>query len=327
MIITRTPLRISLFGGGTDFKQYYEKKVGKVVSFTIDKSVYVSVNKRFDGDLHLRYSTTEVVKDVNDLKHDIVRECLKAAGISKGVEIVIMSDVPSVGTGLGSSSALAVGLLKALYRYNDMTFSKEALAEEACYIEIERVGSLIGKQDQYACAKGGFNYFIFSRSGDILSVSLYDRHKSKLDNIMSYVSLFYMPRKRNSNIIFKEHVENICKDDGFLDENIKLAERFLDIVYFPIYDIREIGDMLSKSWEIKKHNSSASDDFIDKVFAVAKENGAWGGKICGIGGGGFMVLVGDKEYSYKLDRAMESMGLRKTEFKFYPKGSEVIYED
>jgi len=317
MIITRTPLRISLFGGGSDFQQFYKDNGGEVVSFTIDKSIYVSVNKRFDGNLHLRYSKTEIGKEPNDLKHDIVRECLKHVGIDGGVEIVITSDVPSIGTGLGSSSALTVGLLKALFKYRfDIEKENYELAGIACKIEIEKVGSPIGIQDQFGCALGGFKWLSITKSGYV-----YPTHLSMTDRFLNSIKLFYIPNGRSSSEILKNHIKNIQDGCSSQEENVALVKRFLEI-WISGFTFEEFGRMLTQSWEIKKKCNMSTNPMVEKAFEVAKDY-SFGGKMCGAGGGGFMILIDNGEN--KLVSVMEEAGFKNTEFKIYQKGSHIIY--
>ncbi len=324
MIITRTPLRISLFGGGSDFKEYYKYKDGEVVSFAIDKYIYVQVNKKFDGRLHLRYSKTELVDTPDELKHDIVRECLKAMGVSGGVEVVISSDVPSVGTGLGSSSALTVGLLKALAGYvGGKDYNNLFIAEVACHIEIDLVGSPIGKQDQYICALGGFNHIIFHDDGIVKSIPLYDLYKERIDEILSSLVLFYVSNGSSSLEIHKEHRVRLNQDISRMDYNVGLVSKFLSMLDDSYYNAKKIGEMLTQGWLIKKDNSLVSNRTVEDAFLVANRNGSLGGKICGSGSGGFMLLVKGDDV---LIKAMKKVGYKKTDFKLSETGSQIIFK-
>ncbi len=324
MIISKTPLRISLVGGGTDFEAYYKKRPGEVISFAIDKSIYVAINKRFDGRLHLRYSKTEVGDTPDDLKHDIVRECLKTMEIKGGVEIVITSDVPSVGTGLGSSSALTVGLLNALGTYVGANLENECLAEMACQIEIEKVKSPIGKQDQYACALGNFNYIRFDENGSVYCVCLYRSYKEIIDQLLGYLVLFYIPQSRDSSEILEKFSHSINDNRIILDNNIGLVGKFLSYLRSGIFTAEELGGILNTSWQIKRDCSSASNEIVELAFTVAEAGGFLGGKICGAGGGGFMILVDDNKGD-KLVRTMEESGFKHTSFRLNEQGTHIIY--
>lgn len=330
MIIIRTPLRVSLFGGGTDFESYYKISGGEVVSFTIDRSIYVTVNKRFDGRLHLRYSKTEEVGDAKDLKHDIVKECLKYVGIDKGVELVIISDVPSVGTGLGSSGALTVGVLKALYEYIGKKVDNYELAQKACEIEIDKLGAPIGKQDQFAVAMGGFNYIQFKKNdtlvGDLITVNmLYDLHKEKIDRLLQRLMLFYIPNGRKSSKILKVYKKNIQSNRKVIDLNRSLVAEFLDCLDKDLVTAEKLGKMLDSAWKVKKESSPATNDLVDRAISIGLGNGGLGGKVCGAGSGGFMMLVAEKEDKDRVKDVMEKEGFRWLDFKFYNKGSEIIY--
>lgn len=213
MIITRTPLRISFCGGGTDLSAYYKKDGGAVISSAIDKYIYVTVNKKFDDSVRVSYSMTEIVDDPQDLKHDIVRECLKMTGITGGIEITTIADIPA-GTGLGSSSSFTIGLLNALYSYLGITLSARELAEKACEIEIRKLKHPIGKQDQYAAAFGGLNFFNFNKDGtvDRTPVTLSERDKRKMDRKLM---MFYTGVTRKADNILKEQREKTEKREIF----------------------------------------------------------------------------------------------------------------
>ncbi len=325
MIITRTPLRISLFGGGSDFKEYYKHKDGEVVSLAIDKYIYVQVNKKFDGRLHLRYSKTELVDTPDELKHDIVRECLKVMGIKGGIEVVISSDVPSVGTGLGSSSALTVGLLKALAGYvvGGKDYNNLIIAGAACHVEIDLVGSPIGKQDSYVCALGGINHLIFHDDGIVECVPLYDLYKERIDEILSSLVLFYISNGRESSEIHMEHRAKLNKSTAHMDVNVELVSKFLSMLDDSYYNAKKMGEMLTQGWMIKKENSLVSNSVVECAFSVADSNGSLGGKICGAGGGGVMLLVKREDRIIKI---MERSGYKKIDFKLSEVGSQVIFK-
>jgi len=325
MIISRTPLRVSLFGGGTDFEKYYKVNGGEVVSFAIDKSIYVAVNKRFDGRLHLRYSKTELVPRVAELNHDLIKECLKYMEIKSGIELVISSDVPSVGTGLGSSGSLTVGTLAALFAYKDVAVSNLELADIACKIEIEKLGAPIGKQDQYACAIGGFNHILFHKDGMIEVVDLCEKYGSLIGKILSALRLFYVPAGRKSAKVLKVYSRNIDKNRTKIDINRSLVSAFLDKLKMHVVRPEDLGILLNKAWKIKKENSPASTELIEKAFEVGNNHGLLGGKICGAGAGGFMLAISEVASSGGLIEAMEEAGFKNTEYKLWHTGSEIIY--
>jgi len=320
MIIVRTPLRVSLFGGGTDFKEFYSRELGEVISFTIDKSIYVTVNKKFDGKVHLRYSKTEVCSDAQELKHDLVRECLKYVGITSGIEIVTVSDVPAIGTGLGSSSCLTVGLLKALFAYVKKDISNAEIAEIACEIEIDRLGAKIGKQDQYACALGGLNYLLFNKDGRVEKKLLCE---GCIGSILDNLFLFYIPTGRKSSSILKIHNRNIKDNMKILELHKAFVNIFLTKYAIAELTLEGIGDLLNKSWEIKKKTSPATNDVVEQAMLLVKEHGGLGAKVCGAGGGGFLLAVSNKEE--QLTTVMEQNGFRRLDFKYFPRGSEIIY--
>ena len=302
MIVSKTPFRISFFGGGSDLPSYYNQSAGMVISATIDKYLYISLNKKFDDSIRLSYSVTENVTDIEYLKHDIVKHTLKYFNIHNGIEIASISDLPSNGTGMGASSAFAVGLIKAIesYKYSDNHLHKSSLAELACQIEIELCKKPIGKQDQYACAFGGFNAHIFESKGvSTKNIILDEDIKLFLENNLI---LLHTSKGRSADDILKNQSKRMTDNKKSFD-NIKcmvdLAKQFeIDLNN---KNLNYFGEMLDYSWQLKKE---VSDDIsnleIDEMYEDAKSCGAKGGKILGAGGGGFMLLFADPKAQQKI---------------------------
>jgi len=303
MIFVRTPLRISFVGGGTDFEDFYKEHGGAVISATIDKYVYVTVNPKFDGDVRVSYSQTEIVPTSGELKHTRVKAVLEKLDIEKGVEIVTISDVPS-GTGLGSSSALTVGLLKGLG-------SKGDLADDACEIEIGMLGEQIGKQDQYACAHGGLNLITFGEN--TINVSPIKIDTQELQNHLMFL---YTGKTRLANSILRNKF-----DTEVLKKISKTVSPFYDALIKR--DFYAMGKILHHGWMLKKQLDGVSNDEIDRVYETALDNGAWGGKILGAGGGGFLMLMVEPS---KQEQVRQAIKWREVKFKFSNKGSEIIYQ-
>lgn len=323
MIITRTPFRVSFVGGGTDQARFYRKESGCVISTTLDKYLYVTVSEKFDGRVHLRYSQVEEVDMVDELKHTIVRECLKLVGLKRGVEIVTISDIPARGSGLGSSSALTVGLLHALYEFKGVHPTPEFLAQQACRIEIDFLKSPIGRQDQYAAAFGGLNLFEFkvddtvSRT-DLRMVCNFER----LRWLERATMLIYMGEQRSANEILKNFVEDLDKNFDVLSQQKQLVRQFQDwLMDGTPYEVA--GALVDKSWELKKAASPvASTETIEKLYELARTGGALGAKVCGAGGAGFMLVLAPEG---KRDSIREKLGRKELPVRFSEKGSEVIY--
>ncbi len=348
MIISETPLRASLFGGGSDFKKYFENSdigYGETLSLTLDMHVYITVNKKFDDQIRVVYKGSELVDSVNDIKHNIIREALKLVGIDKGIEIIYMADLPlsDVGVGFASSSALAVGVLNALHTYKGEFVTNEILAKEACYIEIECMKQNIGIQDQFAVAFGGFNrYKFFGGKGisndeinyngkkniykmfDDIQVSvtplvLENEIRKKLFN---NILLYYIGNSRDSKKILKEQEDNIEKNRNLLDEFVRTSDRVCLELQKGNVDI--VGTELDKTWNIKKTLSSGiSNEKIDAMYNQAKENGAIGGKVLGAGGGGFMLLYCKEESQKGLRTAMSEY--KEVNFNIDNEGSRIIF--
>lgn len=322
MIITRAPLRISFVGGGTDFEDYSRIHGGFVVSTTIDKYVYVTVNRKFDGRIHVRYSDIECVDRLDDLRHNICREALRMTGVDRAVEIAIVSDVPSQGSGLGSSSSLAVGLLKALYIHIGYAISPRELAERACELEIGTLQAPIGRQDQCAAAHGGFNMIKFAPSGEI-SVRGLGQYEEKAGWLEKATLLFYL-NGRSSNAILSSHKSAIPEKGETLDRQALLVQFFLVWLQHSAPKHEVAGQLISRSWELKKAMTpAATNDRIDSLVAAAMDAGALGAKVCGAGGGGFLMILCEPEHQ---DAVRQALPLREMRFKFEKGGAKAIYE-
>lgn len=314
-------------GGGTDFKDYYMKSYGTVISTAIDKYLYVTVTKRFDGKIHLRYSQIEEVDDVNELQHEIAKQCMKVTGVTSGVEIVTISDIPTKGSGLGSSSALTVGLLNALLTYKGMILSPEKLAEMACMIEIRMLKSPIGKQDQYITALGGFCRFCFFND-DTVSFENFNNGfgVDGIKLIEKELLLFYSGKTRSANDILIEHKNSITSKRKHLDRLVELSNELYGWLYNHSYGIHP-SIVLNESWEIKKKMSEKCtsvelESIIKRILSVGKDIGT---KFVGAGGGGFILVYCPIELQQKLREELKD--LHELPFKFSKTGTEVIHND
>ena len=321
MIISKTPLRVSFAGGGTDIADYYRTGYGAVVSSAIKKYVYVTVNKRFDEDIRISYSKTEIVDSLDKVEHGLVREALRKVGIRNGIEITTIADIPSKGTGLGSSSAIAVGLLNALYAFKGYRASPKKLAEEACEIEIDKLGEPIGKQDQYIAAYGGIQHIKFNADETVTLDPVICPPKTKRD-IESHLMLLYTGRTRKSSDILSKQKSNSKTNKEILDKMRDQAEQlFHDLTSL---QVNKLGQALKEGWELKKSLAKGiSDPEIDKIYGKALKAGAVGGKITGAGGGGFLVLFVPPESHWSVRNALP--GMKDLEFKIEPQGSKIIY--
>ena len=322
MIITRTPLRISLGGGGTDLPSYYRKNGhGFLIAAAITKYVYIAVNQNFDDDLLLKYSEVERAKSVDEVRHPLLRECLRATEISKRIEISSMADVPA-GTGLGSSGSFAVGVLKALHLYSHRTPSAESLAAQACEIEINRLGEPIGKQDQYIAAVGGVSTFTFrdDESVEVERLAMTDITRSQLeDNLL----LFYTGVKRSASAaLASEGSINLTpgKQVDNLSETRAIGYETRDILLNG--DMTAFGQILTNQWNLKyQRQPSALHDEIDSWIQSGIAAGAQGGKLVGAGGGGFLLFYADRKTD--LRRVMAEIGLPEISFGVDYEGSSV----
>ena len=323
MIIVRTPVRVSLSGGGSDFPDFYKKgESGLVVSTTINKYIYVTVNENFSGGVNLRYSEKEFVKHREDLKHGIVKECMRMAGIDKGIEIVIISDVPSRGTGLGSSSALTVGLLKALFFYTGKDLDPLTLVRLACEVEIDRLKSPIGKQDQWACVMGNFNSYEFKPDGQVNVEDLEETANPETVNwLKDSLMLFYVGnnekandvlyRKRTDDIGYQltKAIRNLARDTVDWLKNGASNEVFREIL------------RLGYVYKLESGCGAVSSDF-DMYYKAALEAGALTGKPTGASGG-FMLLLCEADKKDSVRQALD--GLKEVPFRFEQEGAKIIY--
>ena len=319
MIISQTPLRISFLGGNSDLPAYYSKYGGLVLTTTIDKYIYCIVKSRFDDLIRVKYSIQESVENVDDLKHDLVREALKMLGITKGIEICFLSDIPSVGTGLGSSSSVTVGVLNALHSYLGETVGAKQLAKEAVKIEIDILKNPIGIQDQYAVALGGLRWMEFLKSGEVISkrIDISDSTREDLDNSLM---LFYTGITRKSNSILSSL--NVNKHIGLLDSNKALALKGINALRKG--NPKELGKLLDDYWNDKKKLSKKiSNNAINNMYDKAIEAGAIGGKIIGAGGGGFMLLMVPENRRESVRLRLK--GYKELPFRLECDGSKIIF--
>jgi len=289
MIITQTPLRIGLLGGGTDLPSYYLQHGGRVLNCAIDKYIYVIVKQRFDDEIYVNYSKKEIVSRVADIEHELVREAMLMTGVTGGVEITTLADIPSSGSGLGSSSAVTVGLLHALYAYTGRQVSAEELAEGACRIEIERCGKPIGKQDQYIAALGGIRDLRFGPGEDVSHEEL-GLSASERVALQQQMMLFYTGITRRADNILAEQNANVSATLPQLDLLRDLAG--FAAKRLRSGDVDAIGPALRESWEAKRQLASGvSNSQVDGAVTRALEAGASGVKLTGAGGGGFLVVL------------------------------------
>lgn len=321
MIITKTPFRISFCGGGSDMADFYREFGGCVLSTSINRYMYIMIHPYFDKNkTAVKYSKTEIVDNIVDIEHSIFKYVLNEKKIS-GVEIVSTADVPS-GTGLGSSSSFTVGLLHTLYCYQGKFISKARLAEEACAIEIDKLGNPIGKQDQYAAAFGGFNFISFHKD-DSVSVEPIVTKSETIKTLQDNLIMFYTGITHDANEILAEQKRKLNASSS-KSNLIKMCELGKQMKYALENDeLSDFGNILDESWHRKKELSgNISNPKIDDWYKLALNKGALGGKLLGAGGGGFLLFYSPKDKQKKLEQAL---GLRKFNFVFEHDGSSVVY--
>ncbi|KYK33780.1 MAG: hypothetical protein AYK22_06085 [Thermoplasmatales archaeon SG8-52-3] len=327
MIISRSPVRITLGGGGTDLYSYYSKYGGALIAAAIDKYTLVTAHRRFDEDIKLNYSRAEQVKNIDEINHNIFREGLRLLKIKKGIELTSLSDIPS-SSGLGTSGSFTVAVLNALHTYKKEFVSQKQLAEEACKIEIEILNEPIGKQDQYIAAFGGITSFQFSKKGDV-TVEPVKISEEAQDELHNNIMLFYTGILRSASEILKEQNEKSKEDEGTTIETLHEIKKIgLETKKaFEKGDVNKLGEYLDVHWNIKKRLSKdISNKFIDDCYNLAKKNGASGGKIMGAGGGGFFMFYHDGNNTEKTAfiKALDKKGLKRMRYNFDFEGSKII---
>jgi len=321
MIIVQTPLRVSLFGGGTDFRSFFLKEGGCVLSSAIDKYIFVTIKQRFDHKLRVGWTRTEMVDHVSEIEHELIREAFYTTGIDHGVEITTMGDIPAMGSGLGSSSTVTVGALHAMYALKGEIVTAECLARQACEIEIDRLEKPIGIQDQYIAAYGGLCFLEFTTDGEV-QIQNIELESSQKRYLNERLLLFYTGVTRHSEIILDEQTKNIIDRSSVLREMKRIAYVARDDIQNG--NIDRIGELLHESWQLKKQLASRiSNDWIDETYESAIRAGAIGGKITGAGGGGFLIFYCPLEKQENLRSALSD--LQELPFQLEPDGSKVIF--
>ncbi|HEX6507625.1 MAG TPA: galactokinase [Chloroflexota bacterium] len=326
MLITRTPVRISLGGGGTDLPSYYQRFGGIVIAAAINRYVFIAVNHTFTDDYFLKYSELERVKNVEDIRHPIFREALRLHPIGPSVEIVSLADIPA-GTGLGSSGTFTVGLLRALYAFQREHVVTNALAEEACRIEIDLLSRSVGKQDQYIAAFGGLTCFEFARSGAV-TVSPLRISNQTLHDLEERLLLFFTGYSREADTILGDQKQRSEKGDAAMLENLhamaSIGKRVREALESG--DVRAFAGLMNEHWDRKRSRSGGmSSQAIDRWYEIGRANGALGGKLVGAGGGGFLMFYAEDPPA--LRSAMAREGLTELRFAFDHDGSTVIVRD
>jgi len=323
-VLTRTPLRVSFAGGGTDLAAFYEFEHGAVLSTAINKYIYVTVKRHgkvFDEPIRVNYSKSEKVRRIDEIENNIARECLRFLKVDPPLYISTIGDLPA-STGLGGSSSFAVGLLNALHAFRGERVSAAQLAEEASYIEIEVLKGPIGKQDQYAAAFGGFNLFCFKAGGDV-TVEPVRLTNGTLSVLFAQVLLFWTGHQRDSNSILAEQQHNTPeKIDSLLTmrEHAKRLQKLLSNGHF---DVEAFGQILDESWQLKRQLASGiSTSEIDRWYQLARDAGAAGGKLCGAGGGGFFLFLAPAERQKSIRQAMRMLKEVSVEAEVH--GSQVL---
>lgn len=327
MIITRTPFRVSFFGGGTDFKTFYSKKDGEVLCTAIDKYLYVVVKKKLGIIQHkyrVNWSNVEFTNHINKIKNPIARECLRYFKIDYPIEITTFADIPA-NTGLGSSSAFAVGLVNALFALEGKFVSKYEIASTAAKIEVEILKRKIGKQDHFACAYGNLNNLVFKKNEKVIINPIVVSSKI-LEKLEKNIMMFYTSQQRNSESVLKkqsninqDQFENLIK----LSQLVKISKK---ILLKKNFNVKEFGNLLHHNWELKKKiNRFTTNKFIDKHYKIGLKAGAHGGKLLGAGNGGFLLFVCNKHNQDKVIKKLKR--LKKMNIKFDYSGTRITYID
>jgi D-glycero-alpha-D-manno-heptose-7-phosphate kinase len=325
MIITRSPLRITLGGGGTDLPSYYEQHGGFLIAAAIDKYVYITVHQTFQQEFIIKYSRLERVKTIDEIEHPIVRQSLRTVGIEKDahIEITSMADIPA-GTGLGSSGSFTTALLKALHSYKRNLIHPSELAEQACDIEINQLREPVGKQDQYAAAYGGITCFQFCPDGKVTAGALNISEETRF-NLEDNLVLFFTGYSRSASQVLREQDVKSKAMDSVMIENLHFVKQLAELSQQALEagDLREFARLMDIHWQNKKKRSSnMSNGRIDEWYECAMANGALGGKLIGAGGGGFLLFYSEEKR--RLRHAMRECGLTEVRFSFASEGTSVV---
>jgi D-glycero-alpha-D-manno-heptose-7-phosphate kinase len=335
MIITKAPLRISIGGGGTDLPSYYENFESTFISAAINKYIYISVHPIFIEDIILKYSEMERVKSPDEIKHPIVREALKQVGVHSAIEISSFADIPS-GTGLGSSGTFTVALLKALYTYKNINHSNMTLAEDACRIEIEKLLTPAGKQDQYISSVGGLTRFHIDKKGIVSSRPLEMQQHTRID-LEEHLLLFFTGFSRSANVLLKEQDDQTRKagpasslkaPTNDVIENLHFTKELGENIGQALEkgELTEFGRLMNQHWLYKKQRSNnISSPQIDNWYELAMKNGAIGGKLVGAGGGGFLMFLAEDKR--RLRKVLREAGMQDVPFRFDSLGAQVVLHD
>lgn len=320
MIIVQTPLRISFFGGGTDFPTYFQAEGGAVLTTAINKYIFVIVKKRYDDRLRISYTRTEMVDRVDEINHELIRQSLIMTGITKGVEIITMGDIPA-GTGLGSSSTVTVGALHAMHAYQNRWVPTAQLASEACQIEVDILGKPIGYQDQYIAAFGGLRFIEFRRDGQV-TVDNVAVKAEILKRLSEKLLLFYTGVTRTADEILVDQKEKIGQNGDILRRLKEMA--FVARSALIAGELDRIGDLLDESWMLKKQLAKGiSNGLLESSYNAARQAGALGGKVTGAGGGGFLLLYTPLEKRESVRAALKH--LQELPFQLEPDGTKVVF--
>lgn len=325
VIVTRTPFRLSLGGGGTDLPAYYTRYGGFFVSGALASYMHIVINDRFEPGIRVSYSRTEIVDSAEKVKHPIVRETLMHLHFKDRIEIVSLADVPAA-TGLGSSGSFAVGLLNGLYAHQRVFKTPEEVAEEACYIAMNRLHEPSGKQDEYAASLGGIRAYEIDRDGKVTSKELRIMPET-LAELEYGIMMFYTGIKRSATDILSTQSNRVAKNGGDAVEKMHTIKKIglESKKALESGDLKRFGELLDEHWEVKRGvTAEMSNDTVDRWYSIARKNGALGGKLVGAGGGGFLMLYCD-EGRQKLRSAMAKEGLTELRFGFDFEGSKVIY--
>ncbi len=324
MIISRTPLRMSFVGGGSDMRAFYGEHEGAVLSSTVSKYIFVTVNRKFDDGVRVAYSKTEEVASASDVEHKLVRAALNQLTIKGGVEITTMADIPARGTGLGSSSSFTVGLLNALSAFKGRHVSRQFLAEESCNIEINICGEPIGKQDQYAAAYGGLNVIEFLPD-ETVRVTPVIVPSNTLERLQSHLLVFYTGKTRSASGILANQSQEITSSRAKRDVLRRMVALTHELrAELENGNIEAFGEALHENWVLKKSlTDGISSDEIDRWYDIGMRNGATGGKILGAGAGGFLLLYAPPERHAALEHQLPE--LRRVPMSFERTGSQIIF--